>query len=232
MVKQRRHAKDFYAFQDETDTTLATKAPLASPTFTGTVVLPSTTSIGTVSNTEIGYLDGVTSALQTQIDAKQATLVSGTNIKSVNGTSILGSGDLSVITATFGPYYINDITGTGTSEATLGYFNTGTALSRNANALKMQSAGRIIGMVAVSDDARTAGTATIRARINGTGVDFASGAVVLDGTNTTSDSAFVSKANGVAFAAGDTIGAEVVTSGWTPITADLAVWIVVEINPF
>lgn len=46
------------------------KAPLASPTFTGTVALPSTTSIGTVSNTEIGYLDGVTSAIQTQLDAK------------------------------------------------------------------------------------------------------------------------------------------------------------------
>ena len=42
-------------------------AELASPTFTGTVVLPSTTSIGNVSNTEIGYLDGVTSAIQTQL---------------------------------------------------------------------------------------------------------------------------------------------------------------------
>jgi hypothetical protein len=46
------------------------KAPLASPTFTGTVVLPATTSIDVVSATEIGYLNGVTSALQTQIDAK------------------------------------------------------------------------------------------------------------------------------------------------------------------
>lgn len=46
------------------------KAPLAGPTFTGTVVLPSTTSIGAVSSTEIGYLDGVTSALQAQIDNK------------------------------------------------------------------------------------------------------------------------------------------------------------------
>jgi microcystin-dependent protein len=43
-------------------------APLASPTFTGTVVLPSTTSIGSVSSTEIGYLDGVTSAVQTQLN--------------------------------------------------------------------------------------------------------------------------------------------------------------------
>ncbi len=49
---------------------LNTKAPKASPTFTGTVVLPSTTSIGNVTNTEISYLDGVTSAIQTQLDTK------------------------------------------------------------------------------------------------------------------------------------------------------------------
>ena len=41
-------------------------APIASPTFTGTVVLPSATSIGNVSATEIGYVDGVTSSIQTQ----------------------------------------------------------------------------------------------------------------------------------------------------------------------
>jgi hypothetical protein len=49
---------------------LSTVAPLGSPTFTGIVVLPSTTSIGTVDSTEISYLDGVTSAIQTQIDTK------------------------------------------------------------------------------------------------------------------------------------------------------------------
>lgn len=41
-------------------TQLNARAPLASPTFTGTVVLPATTSIGTVSNTELAALDGVT----------------------------------------------------------------------------------------------------------------------------------------------------------------------------
>ncbi len=50
--------------------TTLTGAPINSPTFTGTVVLPSTTSIGLVSSTEIGYVDGVTSAIQGQIDAK------------------------------------------------------------------------------------------------------------------------------------------------------------------
>ena len=43
------------------------------PTFTGTVVLPSTTSIGDVSSTELGYLDGVTSAIQTQLNTKANT---------------------------------------------------------------------------------------------------------------------------------------------------------------
>jgi hypothetical protein len=48
-------------------------AVLASPTITGTAVLPSTTSIGSVSSTEIGYLDGVTSAIQTQLNDKAPT---------------------------------------------------------------------------------------------------------------------------------------------------------------
>lgn len=43
-------------------------APTTSPMFTGTVTLPSTTSIGAVSSTELGYLDGVTSSVQTQIN--------------------------------------------------------------------------------------------------------------------------------------------------------------------
>ena len=47
---------------------VALNAPKASPTFTGTVTLPSTTSIGDVSATEIGYVNGVTSGIQYQID--------------------------------------------------------------------------------------------------------------------------------------------------------------------
>jgi Major tropism determinant N-terminal domain len=51
-------------------TASTTYAPIASPTFTGNVVLPSTTDIGTISSTEIGYLEGVTSSVQNQLDAK------------------------------------------------------------------------------------------------------------------------------------------------------------------
>ncbi len=52
---------------------VTTYAPIAAPTFTGIVVLPSTTSIGNVSSTEIEYLDGVTSSIQTQLNGKEAS---------------------------------------------------------------------------------------------------------------------------------------------------------------
>ena len=64
-----------------------TKANLASPAFTGTVTLPSTTSIGTVSSAELGYLDGVTSAIQAQINGKAATnqtMYIGTTAMAIN----------------------------------------------------------------------------------------------------------------------------------------------------
>lgn len=67
--------------QDQLDAKLATSsaasiyAPIASPTLTGTVSLPADTSIGDVSAAEIGYLNNVSSAIQTQLDGKLATSV-------------------------------------------------------------------------------------------------------------------------------------------------------------
>ena len=63
-----------------------TYAPIANPSFTGTVVLPSTTSIGDVSSTELGYVNGVTSAIQTQIDSK-APIADPTFTGTVSGIS-------------------------------------------------------------------------------------------------------------------------------------------------
>lgn len=65
-------------------------APLASPTFTGTVVLPSTTSIGGVSATELVYLDGVTSNVQTQLDAKLGTAAAASTYAPLDGPSLTG----------------------------------------------------------------------------------------------------------------------------------------------
>lgn len=72
---------------------LDAKAPIDAPTFTGTVVLPSTTSIGTVTNTEIGYLNGVTSSIQTQI----GTLSSNATDHANDTTNIHGIADTSVL---------------------------------------------------------------------------------------------------------------------------------------
>ena len=66
-------------------------APLASPTFTGTVVLPSTTSIGPVSSIELGYLDGVTSAVQTQLDAKLAISTAASTYAPLIGPTFTGT---------------------------------------------------------------------------------------------------------------------------------------------
>ena len=49
------------------------KANNTDPTFYGTVTLPLTTNIGIVSGTELSYLDGTTSNLQTQINTKAPT---------------------------------------------------------------------------------------------------------------------------------------------------------------
>jgi hypothetical protein len=49
------------------DTVVAT---LDGPTFTGTVALPNTTSIGDVTGAELEYLEGVTSSIQDQLDDK------------------------------------------------------------------------------------------------------------------------------------------------------------------
>jgi RNA polymerase sigma factor (sigma-70 family) len=49
-------------FKDTLDLDIAGKAPINSPTFTGTVVLPSTTSIGDVSSSELAVLNGITSS--------------------------------------------------------------------------------------------------------------------------------------------------------------------------
>ena len=67
-----------------------TYAPLNDPTFGGTVSLPGTTSVGDVSATEIGYLDGVTSSIQTQLtdlDTTKADLESPTFTGTVSGVT-------------------------------------------------------------------------------------------------------------------------------------------------
>lgn len=106
-------------------TALGYKAPLESPTFTGTVGLPSTTSIGDVSSTELGYLDGVTSAIQTQFGNKQDKVsgVSDTEIGYLDGvtsaiqTQIDGKLSTSTASSTYQPLV------SGVSNTEIGYLD-------------------------------------------------------------------------------------------------------------
>jgi archaellum component FlaC len=62
------------------------KSPINNPTFTGTVSLPETTIIGSVTSTEISLLSGVTLSIQDQIDDK-APLANPTFTGTVNGVT-------------------------------------------------------------------------------------------------------------------------------------------------
>ena len=71
---------------------------------------------------EIAFVKGVTSDIQTQIDGKQATLVSGTNIRPINTNSLLGLSNLRILGAVCGL-----ISATAGAGATLYYSLIGTA---------------------------------------------------------------------------------------------------------
>lgn len=84
------------------------KSPKSSPTFTGDVVLPSTTSIGEVSSTEIAYINGVTSGIQSQIDSK-ASSTSLSNHAS-DTTDVHGISDTSLLVTTTGTQTLSNKT--------------------------------------------------------------------------------------------------------------------------
>lgn len=139
--------KDILTYNSSTELWENTKT-LDGVTFTGTTTLPSTTSIGTVSSTEIGYLDGVTSALQTQLNNKQALDADLTAIAALSGTSGILRKDAadtwSLDTVAYAPLASPTFSGTLTLPGTVaGSANiTGT--------LTTTSAGKFVGVGAVS----------------------------------------------------------------------------------
>ncbi|ANV88507.1 hypothetical protein [Picosynechococcus sp. PCC 7117] len=109
--------------------TVNTKANINSPTLTGTVTLPSTTSIGNVSSTEISYLDGVSSSIQTQLDSKAPLASPALTGTPTATTASLGDSSLRIATTAFvanaiapkAPLASPELTGTPTAPtATLG----------------------------------------------------------------------------------------------------------------
>ena len=74
-------------------------AQLDSPSFTGTVVLPSTTSVGDVSGTELSYVNGVTGSIQTQLDSKLASSTAATTYAPIANASFNGTVALPIMTS-------------------------------------------------------------------------------------------------------------------------------------
>lgn len=86
----------------------------------------------------------------------------------------------------------------------------------------------IVGISVTSNEARTAGTLTADATIDGTVTGLQA---ILDATNTTRDSG--TQARGTdAGVAGQRVGVKLTTASWTPVTADLVVtvWVLVHLN--
>jgi hypothetical protein len=100
--------------------------------------------------------------LQTTLDGKQATLVSNVNIKTVNSTSLLGSGDVSVgtVTSVVGTGTVNGITLSGTVTST-GNLTLGGTLS-NVNLTT-----QVTGTLPVSNGGT--GNTSITGIVKGTG---------------------------------------------------------------
>lgn len=132
---------------------------------------------------------------------------------------------------TYGPYFINDLPGTATTQAKLAMFDTATTVLMTTREIQSGRLGEIIGLSIVSDAPRTAGTATVRILLSGVDTAFDGGSVVLDATFTAQKSGFVAAGAGVAISSSSArIGVNVTTSGWTPITANVAVWVHVMYN--
>jgi hypothetical protein len=83
--------------------------------------------------------------VKTAVDAKQATLVSATNIKTINGATLLGSGDLTV---------------TGFTAASVAEVNTGTDNAKGATALSLETS-KYLNQNGAKTYATTGGSSTV-----------------------------------------------------------------------
>lgn len=89
------------------------------------------TGLSTASSAAVTATNTVLEAiglLQAQVNTKQATLVSSTNIKTINGNSLLGSGDLTISGSSAGDHAVVVHTGAG-------YGSTNTAVRRYSTTL-------------------------------------------------------------------------------------------------
>ena len=126
-------------------------------------------AVSSISATKLGYLTDVTSNIQSQINGKQATLVSGTNIKSINNTTLLGSGNIDVLanTSTDG-FQVGGGTGSAGSGSTAIGINSN-ASNTNSTALGYGASVTSNGEIAIGNGAAASDGIQIGAGTNSTG---------------------------------------------------------------
>jgi hypothetical protein len=122
-----------------------------------------------VSNTNIKTVNSTTLLGSGDI-AVQSTLVSGTNIKTINGTTLLGSGDLTISTATPTLAQVTTAGNTTTNAINTGLITTTTSAAGNMFAVNGVNSTSLI----VSND--SAGRASITVFGNQVGSSFTGGA--------------------------------------------------------
>ena len=139
-------------------TAASTYAPLAAPTFTGTVTLPETTSIGNVSNVEIGYVNGVTSGIQGQIDLKAplesptftgtVTLPANTISQSMMGDDSVGTNEIGGFAVTEAKLAVGSVTEAKIADGavTSAKIATGTIVNEDINASAAIATSKISGL--------------------------------------------------------------------------------------
>lgn len=169
--------------------------PLGGPVLLVNNLLDATSAATARDNIQIGEADNtsdadkpISTAAQTALNTKQATLVSGTNIKTVNGGSVLGSGDLVVAGGT-APVY-SRVTGSNVTTTGQALVNI-TGLS---NALAINAVYEFEAVLSVSTSAVTTGTAygvnysvaggTVEAHITGSSTSTASKTLRISALNT------------------------------------------------
>lgn len=142
---------------------------------------------GTVSNTEFGYLDGVTSAIQTQLNAKGSGTVTSVSVTTANGISgsVATATTTPAITLSLGdivPTSVNSIVLSGSSTPTLAV--TGTTTVSGTNTGDQTSVSGNAGTATALQNARTIGGVSFNGTANIT-VASATGGFTVSGGNLT-----------------------------------------------
>jgi len=176
--------------------------------------------------TELSYVKGVTSAVQTQIGSKQDTLVSGTNIKTVNGITLLGSGDLDIHGYTL---TVQALTSSPADGATIYFGNLPKAPTTTANTSKIyiRKAGTIkhAEIYCFSGTAGTAENWSLYIRKNNT-----TDTLIATVGSATSERVFSNTALSIAVAVNDYIEIKAINPTWAtnPLTTIFGGYIYIE----